>query len=171
MRRFVGSALIAGLLLAGASDWVVIAQDSTQPQPSAGVVKTGDYRELNFWRNLKLGTAPYVNPKLLDTAAITFKYEPMAIEKAISAEKLKQAVAAGELVVAERSDDGFKVLSIGLAMKMQDVADWLSNSRAFPTDRYALVSQMQEFQGVKSSGAFVAWDAGDPAAPPKPQNQ
>ena len=39
-------------------------------------VKIGSYQIMDIWDHIKLGTAPYINPRLLEKAAVGYSYEP-----------------------------------------------------------------------------------------------
>src|SRR5262245_46423393 len=66
-------------------------------------VKIGEYRDLTFMRQVKLGTAPFVNPGLLQSSEIAYKYDAAAAAKT-NAQELVRLLQTGQVGLAKRSD-------------------------------------------------------------------
>jgi len=105
-------------------------------QTMHAVMKTGDYRDLTFLRKVKLGTAPFVNPQLLGTAAVAYRYRHQDIAAAEDLEQLVRAMSDGTAWIANESNDNiYKVIGV-------DAEDWgfsyaeLSNQPGFDKAKF-----------------------------------
>ena len=105
---------IGGLLLAMFGAEGQQGNKLTQLEPvKLEPVKNGEYRDLTFWRVLKLGTAPFVNPGLAETAFVAYRYDAeLAFEPEYSS-YLANLAKAGKVSVAWQTDEGvYHVLTV-----------------------------------------------------------
>jgi hypothetical protein len=156
---------IAGLLCASAVVGVV-AQNPQLDESQSGVVKTGEYRDLTFLRNLKLGTAPYVNPRLLKTSEVAYKYDAGVVAAAADFATLWDALKSGEIALARVTDDEYYwVISAADPISEQKLKDLMTQASQHSAKEYVFVSAAEAYKGMQNSGAVVTWQAGAPVRP------
>jgi hypothetical protein len=126
------------------------------------VIKTGEYRELNFWRQLKVGAAEFVNPTLIQNSSIAYKFDPQELYSAAGPGKWKQYLEDGQLAWAGNSDGAYRVRNLDKAeIGRLLVAD------TWPKDMI-LVASTDKLLGVASKGRpLISWDA-KPSTMPAP---
>jgi hypothetical protein len=130
----------------------------------AGLVRTGEYKDLTWYRELKLGTAPYVNPGLLQSTAIVYKYDLDSTAPNAGWTVMLDLFQSGQLGVALESNSGYTVSKIDSQEFARFVEDPASRGSAF------LVSAKKlEALGAKPAGELVTWDAGNPVTPEFPK--
>lgn len=146
------------------------ASDS-EPQPSVAplayddpsiklkVVRKGEYRDLNFWRKLKLGTAPYVNAGLLKRAKVAYKYPMGGLIEMAGLPSVSAKLRTGEIGFVQITAEGsFIVIS-------PDDPNWAIVMEAFISHKFKgllVLSNADNLLGKTASGVVVSWDATDP---------
>lgn len=63
-------------------------------------VQPGEYSDLNIWRTLKLGTAPFVNPELAKRSSTAYKYYLQAKDEKTKA-MIEALAKQGEIAVGK----------------------------------------------------------------------
>ena len=133
-------------------------------------VKIGVYRDLGFLRKLKLGTAPYVNPRLLDTAATGYRYNLDELTGLIdcnqqeSPGEIYSAVVEGRIMFANGGQGGeFQVISPDSPLLRDHIrtcekfSEW-AGSQQRETTMAAFISVYSQL-GEASGNPVVAWVA------------
>lgn len=168
--RTVLSALaVAVVIVAGG---VVGAQDVGQPTgivKQHAVLKAGEYRNLTFLRKVRLGTASYVDPELLDEAEIIYRYHLADVDAdlwngAAFLDKFERGEASLAYVNPETKhlmlgkDMIDEIVFLGI-IKLLSSGMTPEEFEALNKD-WALVSPEPEILGLKSSDAVVSWAPG-----------
>ena len=104
MRRQI---CLSGLLTLGVLISTPVAAQDGQYTFMKGV-QPGQYNDLNVWRALKLGTAPFVNPQLAKRSATAYKYQIYAMDDDQKA-KIEALLKDGEIGVGQKDGDKFIV--------------------------------------------------------------
>ncbi len=99
--------LLAVVIVVGA----LHAQDvQKQHSLAPSLLQGGEYRDLNWYRRMKLGSAYFVNPSLVKQAVVVYKY-PAGSLKGMQAERQAEILMLmGGLAVGEISEDGHIIL-------------------------------------------------------------
>ena len=174
MQKFLAMAAVALFVIAVGAQ----AEDGAKSNLELGVeldikevmksemaVKLGTYRDMTIWRKLKLGTAAYVNPTLLKTAAVGYAYVPEAFS-ADNAKELFKSVVAGKMMAATVDVGQVYVIPPD---KMQTMAGIPETPKAFAKWLKSFSAEMPDVIFVGSSpvscgvtGApLVAWNTYD----------
>ena len=148
---------------------VVLAQQTGTQSDFQATVKIGTYRDLGFWRKLKLGTAPYVNRRLLDTAAVGYRYNLDNLIERVDCEQQESneiygALVEGKVMFANGGQDGeFQVISPD-DPRLREHIDTCEHFRAWADTQQqeitnaAFISIYSEFAEVPGT-PVVAWVA------------
>lgn len=163
MIRWARIGLTAGMLLAPAlAGWVLAdeARPGADAAASTAAVQAGDYRDLTWFRKLKVRTAPYVNPNLLKQSAVAYKYDPQALLKAAGWDEVYTGLKSGQIALGKKLDDGsYEVLSPedpawrDVVMKFKEAGKWSG---------IVVMSHANQAFGHRPSGQLVTWEAGGP---------
>ena len=102
--------LLAAVVVVDASR----AQDAQkQLSLTPALLQGGEYRDLNWYRRMKLGSAYFVNPGLVKQAAVAYKYPVELLDEADVQWQAKMLMMKGGLAVGKISEDGHIVLHWG----------------------------------------------------------
>lgn len=167
MRYF--SALLVAMFMLSSFSGFVIADQATETSSFAKdkykastIVNAGEYRDLNFWRKLKLGTAPYVNPRLLRLAVVAYVYDIDRVIEKLGNETVVERVRAGLLAVAVRVQTRYRV-SKPEQHKWLSKASLLEEGGSAQEVREDLVFVSRNLlPDIPPEGAVVSWHAVDP---------
>lgn len=165
--RYLSALFVAMLMLSGFGV-LVIANDVTETPLSAkheasAIVNAGEYRDLNFWRKLKLGTAPYVNPRLLRRAVVAYVYDIDKVMEKWGRKTVVDMVEAGLLAVAVRVQTNYSV-------SKPEQGNWLSMI-SLPEEEDGSTQEVREdlvfvsrslLLDIPPEGAVVSWHAVEP---------
>lgn len=139
------------------------------------VLTTGDYRDLNlqkwqaWYRWMRLASAPYVNPELMDDVTIAFTYdfnEVMGIE---APEAMAQKLMSGMVAAAIRSGGTLRVhayqdpiWSEEYGVRWEDLkdSDFSKILSALEGKKMMLISQEEHLAGLDHKGKVVSWKKG-----------
>lgn len=142
------------------------AQDDPQSMvETQSTVKIGVYRDLGFLRKVKLGTAPYVNPRLLDTAATGYRYNPDDLTERVNCEQqdeIYSAVVEGKIMFANGRQGGeFEVIAPDnpqLRNQIDTCERFSTWANQLERETAAFISVYSRF-GEASGAPVVAWVA------------
>lgn len=170
MRIGLKGAILVAIVGFVAGAMFAFAASADQDTGKALFLKTGDYRNLTFMRKVKLGAAPYVNPKLLKTSAVIYRYDLESIASAMKSQKAEILAAkweAGAIAPALyhpesgeyelRSVDSVdpKVIK-AFDSSIHKKADlWLAEV----LEGWVLVGHEKTLDGIKSAAPIVSWNA------------
>jgi hypothetical protein len=158
--------LALAVLAAAALAFGIASLAHAQKPGSDCIVKVGEYRDLTFLRQLKIGAAAFVNPTLFDTSALAYKFDPRSFVKKVPPDSVLRDVLSGRLALAGQSKSGYIVFGSdtkefdGLITTLKkkgaewDDVSWL--------DEYVFVSPKDEIFGIPALGSIVSWDATKP---------
>ena len=143
--------LAAGSISLCAASAVAGGQD---PPPNAQAAEGSYYYEMNWYRTIKLGTAPFFNTELARRAKVAYSFEVEAASGAwVDAEALYRS---GKLVPAGIEDDGeywvparFDDRDLGQATEALLVSGY---------ERVVYLGESEELPGGIAGDAVVAWD-------------
>ena len=169
---FVGvCAFLAGSIELSATDL------NLQPK----VVKSGNYAELNWYRQIKLGLAPYVNPNLSQTYAVVYEYTPDQVVSTSEQIELVKGVFDGSVALAKvKNGKGLDIVSWADLPQEDFPSLIVSNGKvegtlaqeafteflgAMGAQNYTFVSTKKQLDGIESSSQLVSWQAGNYSAP------
>jgi hypothetical protein len=136
---------------------------STDAQTASTPVRAGAYKDLNFWRSLKLGTASFVDPGLAKSAAIAYRYhlsdlktlDSAELSKVIEAHKLALGTQGpnqnGEITVNIIDTPG---LTLDATKKLIDL--WLKNSEAAGKNAF-FISPFSTLADKLKGTPIVSW--------------
>lgn len=171
MRRWVF--VIGAFLALGLGLNIATGQPASEsePQPYAAlgvhddpsvkrkVVRKGEYRNLNFWRKLKLGTAPYVNAGLLKRVKVAYTYPMGDLIETAGLPSVSAKLQTGEIGIVQITAKGsFIVIS-------PDDPNWTIVIEAFIRHKFKgllILSNTDNLFGKTAADAVVSWDATDP---------
>jgi len=152
MKKLFSLVFALVIIIAGEGILSVSADESDHtavvPNPPA-VVKTGDYKELTWYRQLKLGTAPYVNPKLLKHISVAYVYPSGSLSNVDEA-KLNSLKDDGIIVRAVHSDGLWKI------------SDAIHAGSRSEDGSIVWVSTLKAYEDVEPVKTLVTWNAGPP---------
>lgn len=138
---------------------IVVAEEPALEKRAVEVVKGGEYRDLTFWRKLKLGAAPYVNPGLAKTAAVAYKYDTRIVMKAAGTQKVSQfleVLNSGVVVFAICDNDSQRCVVLQIQPNISDekaLADQVAESGG----KGALVSTSGQLLDIDPLTPVVSW--------------
>lgn len=171
MRRWVF--VIGAFLALGLGLNIATGQPASEsePQPYAAlvvhddpsvklkVVRKGEYRNLNFWRKLKLGTAPYVNAGLLKRVKVAYTYPMGDLIETAGLPSVSAKLQTGEIGIVQITAKGsYKVIP-------PDDPNWEKVMEALILRHYQgllALSNTDKLMGKPAAGTVVSWDATDP---------
>lgn len=127
------------------------------------------YKNFNTWRRLRVATAAFVEPELVDRTKVGFYY-PVAVLKTddVAAQRLAATLKAGVAKLAFRSiDESYLVVGPEL-YDHRDPLSLLKQAHAKGTDMIGLVSDKADLLGMKPTNQIVSWSAPFAVAPADP---
>ena len=172
--------ILAAVFVAMSSVGAAMAQQQPMGSNAEVALASGDYRDLNWFRKFKLAAASFVNPTLLETADIAYRYDLSDITETVSAAALIAAVnngmvgfaeqQAGEDVYAlkpvqELSPETKKVLEAFMSEAYQD-----KKIEGLELLDIHLVAKDSKLFGKISDSPIVTWHAMQPIVPRGPKN-
>ncbi len=135
----------------------LVVHDDPSVKPK--VVRKGEYRNLNFWRKLKLGTAPYVNARLLKRAKVAYTYPMGGLIETAGLPAVSAKLQTGEIGFVQITAEGsFIIIS-------PDDPNWAIVMEALIGHNFKgllVLSNTDNLLGKTAAGAVVSWDATDP---------
>lgn len=160
MRRI---AILIIALGAALGVWVsVLADEGSQVfLPKDAVLMDGEYRDLTWYRKLKLGTAPYFNPGLLRVTAIAYKYDAGKFTDLPDWSAMAAKLKAGEVGLAKHgAKDVYMVLKRSAPEWAMVVAspDGLQQLKG----NVVFISTSDILLGMLPTDALVSWYAVTP---------
>jgi hypothetical protein len=166
MKRTLSLILVVLAVLPLIGVFTLAAQGQAGDQQDC-MVKVGKYRELNFWRQLKIGAAEYVNPGLFKTSALAYRYDVGKFQKQLDLSKLYADVGSGKIAFANGagSDADFIVYEAGTPEWKKIFADFQAHATSQSAQwspNYSIVTSMADLYGAHPSGQIVSWDATQP---------
>lgn len=152
----------------------VIYAQQTDDMRKITVLTGGDYRDVNFLRAMKLGTAPFVNPALLEQASVAYKYDPTPVVDSEDWPELVEKVAAGKVGLGVQMQDGYFVaapddpawlLAAGIdpgweMIDSEKLAQILA--AAIGKQKIVLISYDDRLLDKEPVGKVVSWKKGEP---------
>jgi hypothetical protein len=151
-----------------------------QPSVNCQVVMVGNFRPFDFWTKLKLGTAYYVNPKLVQNSSISYLYATTSDGQSPETGKIfLNDLASGKVTLAQRQLSGtIFVFSPDKAQQIVRAASGevtkeigtnhdQSSNGAFTKavlaqlgrSKFEIASASSDVNGVEPSQAVVSFDA------------
>jgi len=128
-------------------------------------VMAGEYRDLTWFRKLKLGTAPYVNPRLLRTAVVVFQYRLKDFDGSMTP-ILVERMVKGDVAPAKRTDGYWDVETSKKFDASPGLKSWLAemgiSSDIREGEDVSFISHDKELLGAKPIGELVSWHAVHP---------
>jgi len=183
MRSMIVVAAIMAIVAVGIGTFVIAeelkpitvtnesAGDAAQPvQP----VKRGQYRDLNWFRWVKLGAAPYVNPAEAKRMAVAYRYDATAVRGADAyRDAWLAAFNSGEVQLAAVQDDVYVVDPLVLEQELLSAKADVSQA-TLPENILSAIFSLLELgadvvlistspflPGAEPTGKVVSWDARD----------
>lgn len=156
---------IGALFFGGA----IYAQQAERVDIIPAVLTTGDYRDLNWYRRVKLGTAPYVNPDLMDNVTVAFTYDFNEVLSTAKKEAIAEELVSGKIAAAVPSSGAWKVHAYwdpiwfekyGLRwenFQKSDLAEFMS---LYGDLSMVFISQEEHLAGLDHKGKVVSWKKG-----------
>jgi len=141
--------------------------------PKRSVIRWGEYYDLTLLRASKLGAAPFVNPALLKSMAIAYKYDVPAVAAVARWEDIRPLLKSGVVGFAKATGNTYEIISVHGRMdsmwrmkgkrlmeatgkiEEQVLVDLLGSKVVF-------VSGAKKLLGAEPAGKIVSWEAGDP---------
>ena len=169
---FVFVGLIMGMVVFGVLPYNSIAGSEHN---KAAILQIGDYRPLGFWRKLKLGTAPYVNPGLLKNTSVAYGYAPEVLDNIEHEKAIFEKLVEGDAAITIDNDglyrldqyfDHYKILGISLGESAEKFAKNLKDKLG--GKGFMILSHSDTLGDYLPSGQFVTWNAGETFQAPEP---
>jgi hypothetical protein len=190
--RGMMTAAAAGVSLVGVAYPDIVqkpAPTATSPETHAPVVedlanpncqqlKVGNYKPLDYWSKLKLGTAYYVNPGLVQHTSILYLYPPTAPQNPEAADQFVASLADAKLTLAKLQPSGnIAVLPTDTTRKIvlnathtvkstalsgQDGANGLFTKALLgelAKSKYEIAATSDDIYGVRPSQTVISFDA------------
>ena len=157
---------IGALFFGGA----IYAQQAERVDIIPAVLTTGDYRDLNWYRRVKLGTAPYVNPDLMDDVTIAFTYDSHEVlGMMVQKEAMVEELMSGKVAAAIPSSGTLKVHAYWdpiwfekYGVKWEDLKN-ANNAKilsAIEGQNMMFISQDERLFDLGNKGKVVSWKKG-----------
>ena len=96
--------------------------------PPASQVLTGNYAKLDFWQQVKLGSAYYTNPEALHDVRIVYTFDPKAFTGTGKFEQLYALARSGTIAfgIPDKQTSAVRVVPIGGLVPLHSDFDWLN---------------------------------------------
>jgi hypothetical protein len=136
------------------------AGEQQTPAGSESPIKVGDFRDLDFWRRLKLATAYYVNPDLANRAEVLYIYPASKLADEIKIADFLNSARKGEVAIAIKTgSDKYKVVPLYQMLQGADLAtaDTATIKKLFDKADWQLVARRADLFGAQSDDAIVSW--------------
>ena len=115
--------------------------------PHAQTVRLGTYSDLNILRKLRLNAAPYVDPELLKTTNIAYKF-PINLGETEQG-RFCEIVVSGQIILGLKQSNGDIVAKTPENAPCSDIDTW---------DDWVILSSSKTFEGQEGE-PVVAWDS------------
>ena len=143
--------------------------------PPASQVLTGNYAKLDFWQQVKLGSAYYTNPEALHDVRIVYTFDPKAFTGTGKSEQLYALARSGTIAfgIPDKQTSAVRVVPIGGLVhihkiessdEMRKIQDELTN--LLNTFDISVVAQKDALLGSTATQALVWKSPQEPSATP-----
>ena len=142
-------------------------------------VKAGVYRDLKWYRQVKLSALDYVYPDYAKKAAVLYKYEPASFIDVVTWEDFFDEVKSAHLVFADVKEGEYKISpdSMEIVMYLIDYTQTV-DGQEFQLDNInemldkinemvsmkVLLSTVPDILDITHIGEVVSWNTGVPVA-------
>lgn len=153
--------LFTALVLTFGLGTPLIADSPKEPQTVPMKVNVGNFHELNIARQIKLGTAYYVNPRLVHQAVVSYAHPVAPILISGQAEDLYDLVIDGRVAFAKKYPGGtYKVVSPEQAVEMGliDADDFTAFEESLKKSDIKVVSHDKVLFGIERAIPIVSWE-------------
>jgi len=161
-----GAGIIPVLLMST----VAVGQGTISPETGAtvaesavsdtGATQGNYYYDMNWYRTIKLGTAPFFNPELAKRAKVAYSFDDETISALNAWDRAELLYTSGKLVPAGVVEDGSYWVPAWSSSDKQSLED---AARTLETQGYDIVylGQDEEFPGASgevAGNAVVSWE-------------
>ena len=120
----------------------------------------GEYKRLDLWTNLKLGTAVFVNPQAVRDAKFAYLFDPSNFAKLGSEDKILTLAKDGQIGFGfpQKGRDALEVVSLKKLSELSGVniiSDPAELSAVLAKTGGKVVAAQERLLGAKSVGAFI----------------
>jgi hypothetical protein len=165
MRRMV-TLLFALFMLSGVSLAQQPGQQAETAAPKMQAPPSGDYKPLTLWDKIKLGSAYYTDPQLIQNTSVAYSFDPLDFAAKGKGDQLYQLAVDGHIAfgTANKASGSIKVQPSGTILTNYAVHNSDDLKKMLGSQQLKVLSVQPELLGQTSDTAVVK---STESAPPK----